>query len=348
MANLSNRPTAAAAATAWLFIVATLLLSCQRFTEAQIGVCYGRNGNNLPSPQDVINLYKSRGITRMRMYDPGPNSLQALRGTNIGLILDVPRTDLRSLGSDAGAATRWVQKNVVAYASNVNFRYIAVGNEIMPGDAEAGSILPAMQNVQNALRSANLADRIKVSTAVKSSIVDGFPPSKGFFTSSSYMNPIVNFLRNNNSPLLANIYPYFAYLGTGSIRLDYALFTSPNAQVNDDNGLQYKNLFDALVDTMYAALARAGGPNIPIVVSESGWPSAGGDSRGAATPGNAATYYANLIGHVRQGTPRKNGQAIETYLFAMFDENQKGGGTENNFGVFSPNQQPKYNLNFRG
>lgn len=162
------------------------------------------------------------------------------------------------------------------------------------------------------------------------------------------MNPIVNFLRNNNSPLLANIYPYFAYLGTGSIRLDYALFTSPNAQVNDDNGLQYKNLFDALVDTMYAALARAGGPNIPIVVSESGWPSAGGDSRGAATPGNAATYYANLIGHVRQGTPRKNGQAIETYLFAMFDENQKGGGTENNFGVFSPNQQPKYNLNFRG
>ncbi|CAO2837288.1 unnamed protein product [Amaranthus hypochondriacus] len=328
------------------YMVATLLLlailspSLQP-TEA-IGVCYGRNGNNLPSPQEVVNLYKSRGIANMRIYDPNPNVLQALRGSNIGLIVDVPRTDLRSLGSDPSAANRWVQNNIVPYASNVNFRYIAVGNEIMPGDAEAGSILPAMQNVQNALRSANLAGKIKVSTAIKSSIVSGFPPSKGVFTSSSYMNPIVNFLRNNGSPLLANIYPYFSYIGTPSIRLDYALFTSPNPQVSDGN-LQYQNLFDALLDTVYAALANAGAPNTPIVVSESGWPSAGGQ---AATFGNAGTYYNNLIGHVKQGTPRKN-QAIEAYLFAMFDENQKGGGVENNFGVFTPNQQPKYQLNFR-
>ncbi|XP_021751492.1 LOW QUALITY PROTEIN: glucan endo-1,3-beta-glucosidase, acidic-like [Chenopodium quinoa] len=204
-----------------------------------------------------------------------------------------------------------------------------------------------MQNVQNALRSANLAGRIKVSTTIISSIVSGFPPSEGVFTSASFMNPIVNFLKKNNAPLLANIYPYFSYLYTPSINLDYALFTSPNAQVTDkNNGLQYQNLFDALVDTVYAALAKAGGPNVPIVVSESGWPSAGGDNRGAATFNNAQTYYRGLIGHYRQGTPLKR-QAIETYLFAMFDENKKGGAsTENNFGLFRPNKQPKYQLNF--
>lgn len=335
--GLISKPSAVST----LLLLAIILPSLQ-LTEAQIGVCYGRNGNNLPSPQDVVNLYKSQGIARMRLYDPDQSSLQALRGSNIGLILDVPRKDLMSLGSDASAANRWVQNNVVPYASNVNFRYIAVGNEIMPNDAEAGSVLPAMQNVQNALRSANLG-AIKVSTAIKSDLVANFPPSKGVFTSSSYMNPIVNFLKSNGSPLLANIYPYFSYIGTPTMRLDYALFTSPNPQVTDDNGLKYQNVFDALVDTVYAALAKAGAPNTPIVVSESGWPSAGGT---AASTANAGTYYRGLINHVKQGTPLKKGQAIETYLFAMFDENQKGGGVENNFGLFTPNKQPKYQLNF--
>ena len=278
----------------------------------------------------------------MRIYDPNPHVLQALRGSNIGLIVDVSRTDLRSLGSDPSAANRWVQNNIVPYASNVNFRYIAVGNEIMPGDAEAGSILPAMQNVQNALRSANLAGKIIVSTAIKSSIVSGFPPSKGVFTSSSYMNPIVNFLRNNGSPLLANIYPYFSYIYTPSIPLDYALCNSTDVQVMDGN-LEYRNLFDAMFDTVYVALANAGAPNMPIVVSESGWPS---DGDTGANFENAGTYYRSLIGHVKRGTPRNN-QAIEAYLFAMFDENQKiGAQVERNFGVFTHDQLSKYQLNF--
>jgi exo-beta-1,3-glucanase (GH17 family) len=328
---------------ATLLILALILPSFQP-TAAQIGVCYGRNGNNLPSEQGVVNLYKSNKIANMRLYGPDQKALQALRGSNIGLILDVPKSQLKSLGSNPSAASRWVQNNVISYASNVNFRYIAVGNEIMPGDAEAGSVLPAMRNVHSALQSANLAGKIKVSTAIKSDIVKNFPPSAGTFTSSSYMTPIVNFLKNNNSPLLANIYPYFSYVGTPTMHLDYALFTSPNAQVTDpNNGLMYKNVFDALVDTVYAALARVGGPNVRIVVSESGWPSAGGK---ATSIGNAGTYYKGLISHVKQGTPLKKGQAIETYLFAMFDENQKGGGVENNFGLFTPNKSPKYQLNF--
>ncbi|XP_074294721.1 glucan endo-1,3-beta-glucosidase-like [Silene latifolia] len=326
-----------------MVVLALLLTFALHSAEAQIGVCYGRNGNNLPSEQQVVNLYKSNGIGLMRLYDPDQSALQALQGSGIQLLLDIPNDQLQNIANDPSQANQWVQNNVAPFASSI--RYIAVGNEVQ--DSYKPFVLPAMQNIQNALNTANLGGQIKVSTAIYSAfIVNSFPPSMSTFKDISFMGPIVNFLNSNGSPLLANIYPYISYVGDEKdIQLNYALFTAPGTVVNDGgNGLPYQNLFDALVDAVYAALAKAGGQNIPIVVSESGWPSDGGDS---ATASNAGTYYNNLINHVKNGTPLKPGQ-IETYLFAMFDENQKtGAATEQNFGLFTPDQQPKYGqLNF--
>ncbi|KAK9699775.1 hypothetical protein RND81_08G195400 [Saponaria officinalis] len=318
-------------------LVMTLLLFSLRPIEAQIGVCYGTFGNNLPTKQQVVNLFKSNGIGFMRIYSPDPTALQALQDSGIKLLLGIPNDQLQNLAQNPTQATQWVQSNVVPFASTI--RYIAVGNEVQQPDKPF--VLAAIRNVQNALNAANLAAQIKVSTAIYSAfITNSSPPSNGQFGDLSFMGPVVNFLKSNGSPLLINIYPYFAYIGDKKdIPLDYALFTSPGPVVIDNNGLKYQNLFDAMVDSVYAALAKAGGSDIPIVVSESGWPSNGGDS---ATVGNAGTYYKNLVNHVRNGTPRKPSQ-IETYLFAMFDENQKGGApTEQHFGLFFPNQQSKY------
>ena len=61
---------------------------------------------------------------------------------------------------------------------------------------------------------------------------------------------------------------------------------------------------------------------------------------------NVKTYNENLIEIVDDGTPR-HPEPIVTYIFALFDENEKPGAkTETNFGLFHPNGQPKYNLNF--
>ncbi|KAJ6905158.1 hypothetical protein NC652_023032 [Populus alba x Populus x berolinensis] len=157
------------------------------------------------------------------------------------------------------------------------------------------------------------------------------------------MSPIINISRTEDAPLLANVYLYFRCTDNPqSIDLNCALFTSPEVVVQDGQ-YGYQNLFDALLDALYAALEKAGAPNLNIAVSESGWSSEGGN---AATVGNAGTFYRNLINHVKQGTPRRSGRALETYLFAMFDENLKAAGIEQHFGLFLPDRQPKYHLTF--
>ncbi|GMN26198.1 hypothetical protein TIFTF001_001212 [Ficus carica] len=329
-----------------IFLLLGLLIPSLKISGAQsIGVCYGKLGDNLPSESEVVELYNTNGIGKMRIYWPDEATLQALRGSNIELIVDVPRDKLQSL-TDAGAASDWVRNNILAFP-DVNIKYIAVGNEIHPDYGEASSVLPAMQSIQNAINSANLQGQIKVSTAIDTSLLGkSYPPNDGVFSDAAngYITPIARFLAENGSPLLANVYPYFAYTGNrDSIDLQYALANSVGIVV--EGGTRYRSLFEAQLDSLYAALEKVNAPDVKIVVSESGWPSEGDP---AATIENAGTYYRNLIDHVKGGTPKRPQGPIETYLFAMFDENQKQGlATEQHFGVFSPNKQPKYELSFR-
>jgi hypothetical protein len=57
-------------------------------------------------------------------------------------------------------------------------------------------------------------------------------------------------------------------------------------------------------------------------------------------------YNQGLIDHVRCGTPKRP-RAIEAYIFAMFNENQRGGdATERNFGLLYPDKQAVYLIRF--
>ncbi|KAG1338545.1 putative glucan endo-1,3-beta-glucosidase GVI [Cocos nucifera] len=204
-----------------------------------------------------------------------------------------------------------------------------------------------MQNLDTALAAAKL--NIPVSTAIATSVLGvSFPPSQGAFSeaSSADMTGIAGFLASKKTPLLVNVYPYFAYASQSEdARLDYALFAA-NGTVVVDGALNYANLFDAIVDAIYSALEKAGHPDVSVVVSETGWPSAGGAV--GATLENAMTYNNNAVAHVTSstGTPKRPGNAIETYIFATFNEDLKPVGVERNFGLYYPNMTEVYHVNF--
>ncbi|KAL5698915.1 hypothetical protein ACHQM5_029887 [Ranunculus cassubicifolius] len=350
-----------------------------------VGVCYGTQGDNLPEPEEVVSLYQDQGIGKMRIYEPFPDVLEALQGSDIEVMVGLPNKDLQCLAEDNSAAISWVQTNILDYYPSVNFRYIAIGNEVTPvpennNSAYAQFVLRAMSNVFDAIRDAGLSEIIIVSASIDLTVIEtktNFPPSNARFRDDVvwFMKPILDFLSATGGPILTSVYPYFARVHDPShISLEYVLFTKTSPEFTDNvTNLQYFNLFDAQLDALDFAMEKILGtsynttlkdPNLSQqklgmnmpdkVVTETGHPKAGGKKKSRRLLGtdetinNACTYYRNVIGHVSCGTPKRPGVPIETYLFAMFDENKKDGDeTERHFGLFYPDEVPACQINFR-
>ncbi|KAK3040374.1 hypothetical protein RJ639_026779 [Escallonia herrerae] len=309
-----------------------------------IGVCYGMMGNNLPSPSDVVTLYKKYGIGKLRLFDPNHAALEALRGSQIDVSLGVLNQDIPIIASNQEAANSWFETNVAPYLNDVTINYISVGNEVIPGEY-AGSIVPAMQNLQKILDDKGLAG-ISITTVVSGqTLANSYPPSAATFSAEARetLVQVLKFLSAQANPLMINVYPYFAYASDPvNVRLDYAQFTA-SGPVVVDGSLSYQNLFDAIVDSFFWAMEKEGVTYVELVVSESGWPSAGNGE--LTTPELAATYNKNFMEHVmKNGTPKRPNSYIEGFIFAMFNENLKPDGVEQNFGLFYPTMDPIYPL----
>ncbi|KAJ8771418.1 hypothetical protein K2173_026595 [Erythroxylum novogranatense] len=310
-----------------------------------IGLNYGLLGDNLPPPDQVVTLLKSKNIQKIRLFDPNPIVLNALGNSGIETVVGVPNQDLPELAGDYNFATQWVATNVIPYIPAVKFRYIAAGNEVIPGPL-AQYVFDAMNHLDIALKKENI--NIPVTIVIHTAVIGpSFPPSNGVFSevALSAMRLIIPFLVTNQYPLLYNPYPYFAYAGDPEhVPVSYALGNATGSEVVHDGDLQYNSLFDAMIDTIYAAAEKVGGEALRIVVAETGWPSARNGDK--TTIPIAQAYVNNVIDRVnsQSGTPRKPGIPLEAYIYSIFNENQKPAGVEQNFGLFYPDMSPVYSV----
>ncbi|KAI5653782.1 hypothetical protein M9H77_30969 [Catharanthus roseus] len=93
--------------------------------------------------------------------------------------------------------------------------------------------------------------------------------------------------------------------------------------------------------------------NIKLAIAETGWPNAGDIDQTGANIHMCCTYNRKLVQKMRAkppiGTPAQPGVTIPTFIFSLYDENQKQGpGTERHWGLLQPSGWPNYELDFTG
>lgn len=282
--------------------------------------------------------------------------LSAFANTNVEFVIGLGNEYLQRM-SDPQQAQTWIQQNIQPYHTQTKITCITVGNEVLTGtDAQLKSyLLPAMQGVYRALVNLGLSNDIYVAHPHSAGIlVNSFPPSAASFRQdlSEYIHGMLDFHAQTKSPFLINFYPFFAYKDNpNEVPLDYVLF-QPNQGTTDPNtNLKYDNMLYAQIDAVYSAIKAMGHTDIPVKVSETGWPSKGDPNEFGATPENAALYNGNLFQRMQQnqGTPAKPSEPIDVYVFALFNENLKPGpASERNYGLYYPDGTPVYNIGLRG
>lgn len=275
--------------------------------------------------------------------------LLALANTGITVAVSLPNDQITPISLSNSTSAKWVSQNIVPHYPATNITTICINSNL-----PTPLLLNALKNIHLALIAANLDNNIKVSTPFSSTIIlNPFPPSQAFFNRSlnNILLPTLKFLQSTGSYFMINIHPYLNYVqSNGTIPLDYALFKPliTNKEPLDTNThLHYSNFFDSMIDSAYSAMANLNITNLPIVVSESGWPSKGGPDEPDANPDNARTYNTNLVKHVlnKTGTPRHPGISVSTYIYELYNEDTKSGPLSGkNWGLFDVNGEPVYTL----
>ncbi|WOL03686.1 hypothetical protein Cni_G12406 [Canna indica] len=330
---------------------------------SRLGINYGTLGDNLPSHARSVARIRSIGAGAVKIYDANPDILRALAGTRLRVSIMVPNEIIPTLGTNASRADAWVATYLVPFYPAVRICYLLVGNEILSFTSLANStwplLVPAMANVYRALKARSIRD-VKVSTTLAmDTLATVFPPSDGTFRADiagPVMRPLLSFLSKTHSYYFVDAYPYFFWASNPStIRLDYALFAADAkySYVDPGSRLTYTNLFDQMLDAVAMAMGRLGYRHIPIAVAETGWPNGGDLDQIGANVHNAAIYNRNLARRMAArpavGTPARPGVAMPVFIFALYNENQKGGpGTERHWGLLYPNGTRVYEVDLSG
>ncbi|XP_059669227.1 glucan endo-1,3-beta-glucosidase 12 [Cornus florida] len=335
----------------------SLLIAGTASLPATIGVNYIATAH--PPPERVASALQALKITSVRLPDPTPAVVRAFSYSNISLLLSVPNNLVGSFAANRSAAALWLYTHVVPFYPRARISTISVGTDVLDTPVDlSDSLLPAVRNLHLSLRDLGI-NKIAVSTTFTfiNVMSNSFPPSSAEFQepiSGLIIKPLLQFLDETNSSFLINLYPYNVYRLSSEIPVGYPLFQEHPFNFRDDfmTGVRYRNLFDMMVDAVICAMAVAGHENIPVIVTETGWPSSGERNEADANPVFAEMYIKGLVNHLKSGlgTPLRKEGVAQTYIYELFDTEEKQGSETggHNWGILFPNMTQKYAIGLSG
>ncbi|XP_050386913.1 glucan endo-1,3-beta-glucosidase 2 [Argentina anserina] len=307
------------------------------------------------TPEHLASAVASLNLAALRLDVSDPGIVRAFLYSNTTLILTIPNALVPPLAANRSNAMRWLYAHVVPFFPRTKIAAISVGNDLLESAPEFSQfLLPAIQNVHLALLDIGI-HKIAVSTTFSfvNVITTPFPPSAAQFQDAplqTVVRPLLQFLRGTNSSFFVNLYPYNLYRLRSEIPIGFPLFQDHPFGFRDDmtTGVRYRNLFDMMVDAVISAMAVAGHENIPIVVTETGWPSCSTDPREVeANPVYAELYLNGLLGHLKsgRGTPLRKEGLPQVFIYELIDKQVRQG---RQWGILFPNMTKKYkNVDFR-
>jgi len=86
-------------------------------TAEGLGVNWGTMATHQLPPMTVVEMLQDNGINKVKLFDADMNTMSALAGTNIEVMVAIPNDQLAVM-NDYDEAKKWVDRNVTRYNFN--------------------------------------------------------------------------------------------------------------------------------------------------------------------------------------------------------------------------------------
>ncbi|XP_059446395.1 glucan endo-1,3-beta-glucosidase-like [Corylus avellana] len=104
----------------WITVLSMAVFHHSMVFGGDLGINYGRTGNDLPSPKAVVDFLTKNlnyAIPLVRLFDANLEFLEALRGTNLVVTVGVPNVLLTHIASSQNVANSWVNDHIKSFVS---------------------------------------------------------------------------------------------------------------------------------------------------------------------------------------------------------------------------------------
>lgn len=95
-----------------------------------LGVNWGGMASHPLDPANVVKMLKDNGIKKVKLFDAEPDTMNALAGSGISVVVGIPNDKLASLSSSYKHAQEWVKENITKYDHNggvdIRFGFVSV------------------------------------------------------------------------------------------------------------------------------------------------------------------------------------------------------------------------------